>query len=176
LAEIRIEARRLRHEKIEIMARLNGITANTHVKIVQEDDKGIPLTFQLSDDDFGNFRAIWADHEKKPNTLLISAKNESIKRYLGPGPAFEGQNSAHFRAIVAEIVAEAVCRRSLRLEAEKHGWQFRLADLKEDSLIIDTVFAELQKRMKAFLPVAHSIMLSEAEVKELQSSLSASEL
>ena len=74
--------------------------------------------------------ARWADHEGKPNLLLVSARHKSLSRYLGPEPDFEGQISAHFRVILAEIVAESVCRKSLTLEAKERTWEFRWADLQ----------------------------------------------
>jgi hypothetical protein len=116
----------------------------------------------LENDDFGNFRSIWAEHLGKPNLLLISAKHDSIKRYLNYDPKtkeWDGDKQPHFRVLLAEIVAESVCRKSLTLEAKTRAWEFKFADLKGDDLIADAVLAQLQKRIRVFAPVAHSIML-----------------
>lgn len=164
-ADITIEARRIRHDTITLISKINDVEAVTKVKIDQKEEKGSDIKIDLRDEDFGNFRAQWGDSEGKPNLLLISAKHAALKRYLGPVPDFEGQNSLHFKAILAEIVAESVCRKSLRMEAEKYSWQFRWADFKEDSLIADSVLSEFQKRMKEFLAVAHTIMIGDAELK-----------
>jgi hypothetical protein len=91
------------------------------------------------DEDYGNIRARWADREGKPNLLLISAKHRSLSRYLGSPPRFPGQNTALFRVLIAEIVAESVCHRALTLEAKQRPWDFRWADLKEDYMIADDV-------------------------------------
>lgn len=163
-AEVTVEARRLCHELLTLSVKLNDVEAITKVKIVQKEESGLPLKIELKDEDFGSFRAKWGDYEGQPYLLLISAKHSSLKRYLGPAPEFIGRDSVHFRAILAEIVAESVCRKSLLLESTQQYWMFKWADLKEDNLIAETVMAELQKRMKEFLPVAHQIMIEEKEI------------
>lgn len=162
-AEITVEARRLCHELLTLSVKLNEVEAVTKIKIIQKEESGLPLKIELKDEDFGTFRAKWGDYEGQPYLLLISAKHPSLKRYLGPAPDFVGRDSIHFRAILAEIVAESVCRKSLLLESKQQSWMFKWADLKEDNLIAETVMAELQKRMKEFLPVAHQIMIEERE-------------
>lgn len=163
-AEIAVEARRLTEGLISLSAKLNDLEAVTKVKIVQEEESGIPIEIKIRDEPFGNFRATWGDNEGKPYLLLISAKHPSLKRYLGPAPKFPGQKTVHFRAIIAEIVAESVCRKSLRMEAEHHSWLFQWSNLREDNLIADSVMSELQKRMKEFLPIAHELMIGENEI------------
>jgi hypothetical protein len=80
-----VQGRKL-NAKAEIKATANSREAITSVKIVQKaPDSGIPFEFKLTDQDFGNFRARWADHEGKPNLLLISARHQSLSRCLGPG-------------------------------------------------------------------------------------------
>jgi hypothetical protein len=163
-AEVVVEARRLCHELITLSVELNDNKAETKVKVVQKEEQGFPLEIDIRDEDFGTYRAKWGDHEGKPYLLLISAKHASLKRYLGPPPEFTGRNSIHFRAILAEIVADCVCRKSLGLEAQQHSWLFNLDAYKEDHLIIETVMTELQKRMRDFLPVAHQIMIEEKDI------------
>lgn len=159
-----VQGRKL-NAKAEIKAIANSREAVTSVKIVQKTpDSGVPFEFKLTDQDFGNFRARWADHEGKPNLLLISARHQSLSRYLGPGPDYDGQNAPLFRILLAEIIAEAVCSKSLELETKERTWEFRWADLKEDHLIADSVRASLQQRLRDFVADAHAVMLSNAEV------------
>jgi hypothetical protein len=66
---------------------------------------------------------------------------------------------------LAEIVAEAVCRKSLQLEARERPWDFQWADLKDDDKISDDVIARLQQRLREFLPLAHRLMVQEADAK-----------
>jgi hypothetical protein len=163
-----VQGRKL-HAKSEVHASVNNREATTNVKVVQKPpESGIPISIELRPEDYGNFRARWADHEGKPNLLLVSARHKSLSRYLGPEPDFEGQNSPHFRVILAEIVAESVCRKSLTLEAKERTWEFRWADLRDDSEIADTVLAAFHQRFRDFVTDAHRIMLSDAEVKKIE--------
>jgi hypothetical protein len=159
-----VQGRKL-HARASIRAEVNGRVAETSVRVVQQPpEAGAPIRIQLRDEDYGNFRARWADHEAEPNLLLVSARHRSLSRYLGPAPEFEGQNAALFRVLLAEIVAESVCRKSLTLESKERTWEFRWADLKEDYLIADDVFAKFQQRMRDFVADAHEIMLNDSEV------------
>ena len=165
LGEVTVQGRRLKKKAVIISASINEIEASTKVKVKQREEKGVQIEIQLREEEYGNFRARWAEHEGKPNLLLISARHESVKRYLGPAPNFEGQTSPHFRVLLAEIVTESICRKSLMLEARARGWEFRWADFKEDHLIADSVLAELQKRVRNFATIAHQIMLSPSEIR-----------
>jgi hypothetical protein len=129
----------------------------------------VQLRFEICDDDFGSFRSQWADHKGQPNLLEVSAKHESVRRYLGAAPEFAGQDSPVFRVLLAEIIAEGVCRKVLRLEAQERPWDFNLADLGEDRAIVDQVMLRLHRRVRDFIAQAHAVMLSNAEVKALAS-------
>ena len=72
-----------------------------------------------------------------------------------------------FRILLAEIVAESVCRKSLILESKEHTWNFRWADIKEDHMIADDVLAKFQQRIRIFIADAHRVMVSDAEVDGL---------
>lgn len=161
---VTVQGRKL-NAKAEVKASANSREAVTHVKVVQKpDEQGVPFKFELRDEDFGNFRAMWADHEGKPHLLLVSTRHPSISRYLGPGPTYEGQNELHFRVLLAEIIAEAVCSKSLELESKERTWEFRWADYKEDHVIANDVRAKLQQRLRTFVVDAHAIMLSNVEL------------
>jgi len=162
--EVIVQGRRL-NAHAEIIAKLSDYTTSTIVKVVQRtEDRSIPIKIDLRDEEYGNFRARWAEHEGQPNLLLISARHKSVSRYLGAAPDFNGQNTPHFKILVAEIVAESVCRKSLVLEAQGRSWEFHWADEKEDYLIANSVLAELHRRMREFATVAHSIMLENREI------------
>jgi len=164
LGEVVIEGRRLKKNSILVTAKYNGIEATTRVKIVQKEESKVNIEIKLVDEDFGNFRAMWAIDEGKPNLLKISSRHNSISRYLGQPPDFLGQDSPHFKLLLAEIVAESVCRKALSLESKAHPWEFRLSDLREDYLIVDDVMARLQKRIRDFAEGAHKIMLKDSEI------------
>ena len=163
-SDIIIEAKRLVNKPILLKVNLNEYTAITKVKIVQVENKGPEIKIEITDDDFGNYRATWAVREGKPNLLKVSAKHPSLKRYLGDAPDYNGQNSILFKSVLAEVVAESVCRRVLGLETEHYGWKFNWADKKEDSLILEEVFYQFSQRMRLFLPIAHSILIKENDL------------
>lgn len=162
LGEITVRGRRLIKEAVTITASINGDKAIIKVKVIQREEKGVKIEFDFRNEDFGNFRALWAEHEGKPNLLLISAKHDSIKRYLKYNPEtnkYEGSDAPHFRVLLAEIITESVCRKALILEAKARTWEFKFADLKDDNVIADAILAQLQKRIRNFASIAHSIML-----------------
>jgi hypothetical protein len=162
-----VQGRKLQ-ARADITAEVNGRTATAAVKVVQQPpETGAPIEIKIVEEDFGNFRAQWAFHERKPNLLLISARHKSISRYLGPSPEFHGQNSPVFRLLLAEIVAESICRKSLQLECRERSADFRFADLADDAVIADTVLAHLHRRLRDFVADAHAIMLSDAEVRKV---------
>lgn len=105
---------------------------------------GISLDIQLKDEDFRNQRYTW----KPGNHLLIAARHPALHRYLGPPKAFAGQEERHFRVLLAEIVAEAICSRLLGQNEEARPQEYRDADW-------DTYYAEYTKLLTQFLPVAH---------------------
>lgn len=162
LGELTIKGRRLIKNAVTIMASINGDKAETKVKVIQKEEKGVNIEIKLRDEDFGTYRAQWADRDGKPNLLLISARHDSIRRYLKYYPEedkWEGDTAPHFRVLLAEIVTESVCRKALRLETESKPWEFKFADSKDDHLIVEGVIFQLQKRIRNFAPIAHSIML-----------------
>lgn len=162
VGDVTIRGRRLIKEAVTITASINGDKAIAKVKVTQKEEKGVKISIELRDEDFGNFRALWAEREGKPNLLLISARHESIKRYLKRNSEtgeWEGDKTLHFRILLAEIVTESVCRKSLILEATDRAWEFKFADHKADNLIADAVLVQLQKRVRNFAAIAHSIML-----------------
>lgn len=163
LSEIKVEGRRLQAKEI-ITAEVNGREASVPVKVVQKKDTGVPLKIKIVDEDFYNYRAKWADHEGKPNLLKISGKHSSLKRYLGPPPDFEGQNSPIFRMLLAEIIAESVCRKVLLLDASEHPWDYRLSSYGDDNVIVDEVLARLHSRIRGFVSHAHKVMLTDSEL------------
>lgn len=164
IGEVKIQGRRLKSKNFEITASLNGDKAVAKVKVIQKEEKGVNLEIKIVPEDLGVYRAMWAVPEGKPNLLKISAKHDSIKRYLGDAPDFAGQEKPHFRVLLAEIVAESVCRKSLGLEVEDKPWEFKDAFLGTPSIVVDAVYSHLQKRIRDFVAIAHSVMLSNTEI------------
>ncbi|MEX1247781.1 MAG: hypothetical protein WEA61_04820 [Anaerolineales bacterium] len=165
-ASIRLIGRKL-NGKTKIYAQLDELTAEASVKVIEKEPGETPIKIEFSPEDFGNFRAQWAIHQGRPNLLLVSSNHDSIRRYLGPGPEYEGQNSPAFRILLAEIVAESVCRKLLLHDSEKRPWDYRLAELKQDSAIVSDVLARFHRRFRDFVTKAHAAMLSAGELSRI---------
>jgi len=157
---VTIQGRRLGSEG-KITAKVHGYIAETKVKVIQADpEEGIPIEIKIRDEDYGNSRAKW-DRPEHPNWLFISARHDSIRRYLGPGPQFEGQNSPHFKLLLAEIVSENVTRKILENLEKQAPWDY-------ENLGIEHFYSHHNKFMKQFTPIAHEIQLSKLELETLK--------
>lgn len=167
IGEVAVQARRLTKHSIIVKANLNNFETITKIKIIQKEEPKINIKIELVDKDLGNFRAAWATLDDKPNVLEISVKHDSIKRYLGPAPEFKGQNEPHFRLLLAELVAESICRKSLDHETKEHSWEFQFANMMDDSKIAAGVIGHLQKRIRDFVSIAHKIMLSDSDIPKI---------
>ncbi|MDO9027785.1 MAG: hypothetical protein Q7U68_02865, partial [Candidatus Roizmanbacteria bacterium] len=122
VGEITVQGRR-HNGKAIIKTTLNNEKAYSNVKVVQKDESGAPIKIKIVSKNLGVYRAAWSLQE--PNVLEISAVHESIKRYLGPEPDYEGQETPLFRVLLAEIVAERICMKALELEVKSRPWDFK---------------------------------------------------
>jgi len=161
--EVTIRGRRLIKDSVTITASINGDKAVTEVKVIQKEEQGVRIEIDFSDEDWGNYRARWAEYpEGKPNLLLISTRHDSVKRYLKQNVEtgkWEGDKTLYFRVLLAEIVAESVCRKALTMEAKTRAWEFKFAENKDDYIIADAVLTQLHKRLRNFASTAHQIMV-----------------
>jgi hypothetical protein len=110
---------------------------------------GSPINIELKDDSFENQRSKWHG-----NTLQIATRHPSLRRYLGPPKEFLGQDEKHFRVLLAEIVAEAVCQRILGKRISENPEEFQDADW-------DLYYSEYTKLTTEFLPIAHETQVRE---------------
>lgn len=133
-----------------LVARLGGEEAETEVRAVPEAGAGIVI--KLEDVDHGALRYRW-----NRNVLEIGARHPSLERYLGPkSEKYPGQDDLHFRVLLAEVVAEALCARRLEGNIMANPGDFE--DMSWDEYYRH--FAELMSR---FLPNAHQLMAPEVE-------------
>jgi hypothetical protein len=111
---------------------------------------GAGLEIKLEDIDLTNQRYRW-----RQNVLEIAARHPSLKRYLGrKEKGFPGQESKHFRLLLAEIVADAVCAKLVSKNVEAAPQDYEDADW-------DMYYAEFSKYMTQFLPKAHQLVCPE---------------
>ena len=88
---------------------------------------------------------------------MIAARHPSLKRYLGSKEAgFPGQNNRHFRVLIGEIVADAVCARLLRQNERARPEDYEGADW-------DIYYSEFSRLMTRFLPIAHKLAVPDAD-------------
>lgn len=114
--------------------------------IVSHVPMGAGLSIRLEDIDMENQRYRW-----RQNVLEIAARHPSLKRYLGDKEhSFPGQETKHFRLLLGEIVADAVCARLVSRNVLANPEEYEDADW-------DTYYAQYSKYMTQFLPIAHKL-------------------
>lgn len=156
----RIEGRQLDARGI-LRATVGRKVTSATVQVIQREGKGPPIAFEIVNECWGPIRARWDPPEGY--SLKIAGRHESVGRYLGPHPDFVGQDSAHFRLLLAEIITESVCERLVKLKEEKGWW-----GLDRDA---EAVFSEYHRWSGQFLPIAHRAMLSTSDVRALKREL-----
>lgn len=112
-------------------------------EVISLDPAGPTIKIELKDLSYGNQRYMW-----QGNILQIAARHPSLNRYLGGPPNFLGQEDKHYRVLLAEIVAEAVCSRLLSRNANDQPGEYSDFDW-------DAYYAEYCRMMTKFLPIAH---------------------
>ena len=145
------------HEE-EATAQLTATVGSAEAKVdlVAVLPPGAGLRFDLEDVDHQNQRYRW-----KGNHLEIAARHKSLLRYLGPkSEKFSGQEKPHFRVLLAEIIADAVCSRVLRQYERDNPSEFQDVDW-------DTYYAEFSKLMTRFLPKAHKHAILDSQLTQL---------
>jgi hypothetical protein len=109
-------------------------------------------------DPAGQWRAAW--DRDNPNLLKVYAEHPTLARYLGPREqGYPGQQQAHFRVLLGEIVADKVVQRILEVKAEANPRLF------SDPQRFFFLYSE---EMTTFLPIAHKVMLSDRDVARLR--------
>ena len=108
---------------------------------------GAGIVIKLEDVDHGALRYHW-----NRNVLEIGARHPALKRYLRPkSEQYPGQNQLHFRVLLAEVVAEALCARWRQGNIEANQSDF-------DGMSWDEYYRHFARMMSEFLPKAHGLM------------------
>ncbi|MGA7991538.1 MAG: hypothetical protein WCC53_08920 [Thermoanaerobaculia bacterium] len=131
-------------------------TSSTEAEIVSAEPFNSAIAIKLDDvgDDW-NQRAIWSGNS---NTLVVAARHPALRRYLGAPPEFPGQEQPHFRVLLAEIVADAVCSRLISRTADARPDEYADYDW-------DAYYADYSKYMSEFLPIAHATQLKDSDAR-----------
>lgn len=127
-----------------VRASVSGKRAAAEVRSLPE--AGAALKIRIEDIDLGNQR-----YRMRNNVIEIAGRHPSLRRYLGSAAeSFPGQNAEHFRVLVAEIVADAVCADIVSRSADANPEGYANADW-------DRYYAEYSEYMTKFLPIAHLV-------------------
>jgi hypothetical protein len=122
--------------------------ASTSAELLVAPPEGAGIKIKLEDIKHGNQRYRW-----RQNLLEIAARHPALQRYLGPKHEdFPGQEAKHFRTILAEIVTEAVCAKTLAQMVADRPDEFEDPDW-------DTYYAEYTKLTAEFGEEAHKLVV-----------------
>jgi len=152
VGDVRVEGRALGAEGT-IQATFEAMEAKCRAVVARDEGALLPK-FQLEDKDGGKYRALWEEREdpgsgKRQMVLEIMGRHPALRRYLGDAPDFPGQNTPLVKAMVAEIVADNVCR-----EVARRVDALRQSDERPDS---EGFYAEHYNRMLKLLPLLHEV-------------------
>lgn len=136
-----------------LKTRLQQKEVRTRITVLPPKELGHDIEIKVVDEDLGEQRAVWSG-----NLLKISGRHKSIHRYLGPAPEFVGQDSIHFRLLIAELIADNVARRVLELNAQKNVREFEDMD-------VSGFYQKHRRYMNDFLEIAHKIQIPEPEIE-----------
>ena len=134
----------------EVIAQAEELRAAAALAVVSREEDGVELRFELVSYSLGqNWRASW--DRREPNKLLITTQHESVSRYLGSSrDGYLGQHLAPFRVLLAELVADNVCRRIVEERVNVLPHEF-------DS---NRIYLFHNRLMKEFTPIAHRVLLA----------------
>ena len=144
--DLQIKCKSKEEEFANLSVKLDNLQAVA--SIVSVPPQGPGLSIKLEDIDCGNQR-----YRLKSNVLEIAARHPALKRYLGDKESgFSGQELKHFRVLIAEVVADAVCTKVISDKVRTDHDEFDDADW-------ETYYSLYSKLMTSFLPIAHRIAL-----------------
>ena len=108
---------------------------------------GAGIKIKLEDIKIASQRYRW-----RQNVLEIAARHPALKQYLGSAPRFQGQDEKHFRVMLAEITADAVCARLVSERVQNNPEEY-------SGFHWDQYYAEYSKLFSRFLPTAQKLQV-----------------
>ena len=124
----------------------------TKVFVIPPKELGHDIEIKVVNEPLGEQRAVWDG-----NLLKIAGNHKSVQRYLGPAPKFSGQDSIHFRLLLAELIASSVANRILELNSHKNIREF-------EELDVSSFISKHRRYMNEFLEIAHKIQIPESDI------------
>jgi len=137
--------------RAKITAKAAGRTCEA--RLISVAPLGAAPEVKIEPTNFTNQRYNWHG-----NIIQVAAFHPSLRRYLGSASEkFPGQHDLHFRVLLAEIVADAVCSKILERRIIARPEEYGDADWQDYS-------ADFTKLMTEFLPIAHETQIPENEL------------
>jgi hypothetical protein len=154
VGRVRVEGRALGAEGT-IRATLGDLTAECRV-IIRRSEEGPSLQFSIEDKHAGKYRALWEERTdpitgEVTRVLEIQGRHPALHRFLGDPPEFLGQEAPWVRLLIAEIVADNVCR-----EIARRVDLMRQQDERPDA---EGFYGEHYTRLQKLLPRLQELML-----------------
>lgn len=156
IGRVTVEGRTL-DAKATLTATINGTSADCRVVVASQEDNDVVLEIRLLDQTLGSFRStikVETTDGRQQLFLDVMTRHPALKRYIGAPPDFEGQNSIHWRVLLAEIIAEATVRRILE----------RKYPVDAEGIDAEAFFVELFQRTSELAPRIHRELVGAHEL------------
>jgi len=137
--------------KAKVRATLGDQIADCRVS-VEERDEGLPdLKIELVDEQPSLFRALFGPPQIEPGekqVLKVYALHRAISSYIGLPPDYPGQDTAEWKAVLAEVVTEAIVRRIVT----------RKYPVGTEDLLADQIYYDHVEYAGRLLPVMQRVL------------------
>ena len=140
-----------------IHATLGEIAATCKV-IVAKDEEGPGLKINIVDKEADHRRAL-VEREGELTVINIMGRHPAIKRYVGPGPEFLGQERSVSKALIAEIIAGEATRMVMEQKFSS-GANTGLLDAAN-------MYYDHSKFFSRYLTRCHKLLQSDADLVSL---------
>ena len=156
VAEVVVEARVL-SAAATVTARLGDLVAACKVVVTKEGESP-SLSIRMVDQEQGNNRAV-VESEDGQTVIKVMGRHPVMRRYRGPAPGFPGDELPTTKVLLAEIVADQVCRMLLerKFPTASGGEQIDAARL----------YFEHYRYMAKYLTRCHRSLLADADLPQL---------
>ena len=123
--------------------------------VVTDDEAGPGLKVEIADMDAGHRRAL-VEQSGEHVVIRIMGRHPAVRRYLGPGREFPGQELCVSRAMVAEIVAAEACRMVM---------ERKFAPGAADTIDVPELYVEHSRCLRKYLSRCHRVMVPESRIR-----------
>lgn len=156
--------------KLESQTKLSVISSfaqtSTVIQVVsREEESKNPYDWKIGPFNLGKNRAVW--DTTNPNVLLISSKNQTVKKYLGSEmEPFPYSQTPLFKLLLMEILAEKFAEKRVALIADNNPIEYAdLTRYKQVNDIMQQSMVYYEKAKSVFIEKLHRKNFSDTEIK-----------